>query len=93
MKTFYAAAHLAHDPGHEFEHGRLTPAVEVPARAERVRAEIEKRRMGPILAPAEYPDQAILAVHDQGLVGFLSHAHENWRRRYGDDAPNAIASA
>jgi acetoin utilization deacetylase AcuC-like enzyme len=93
MKTFYSPLHLAHDPRHEFEGGRLSPAVEVPERAERVRAQIEARKIGPLLAPKSFSDEPVLRVHDSGMVTFLSKAHELWRRRYGEDAPEAIASA
>ena len=93
MKTFYSAAHLKHRPAQEFEHGRLAPAVEVPERAECVRRSIEERKIGPVLGPSIFGDDTILAVHDGGLVSFLGSAHARWRKRYGEDAPDAIASA
>ena len=93
MKTFYSATHTEHDPGMEFEGGRLSPAVEIPARAEQVRREIETRKLGPVLSPRQFPDGPILGVHDAGLVAFLQDAHHIWCARYGEDAPNAIASA
>ena len=93
MKTFYTPAHLEHAPPEEFEGGRMNPAVEVPARAERVRAEVERRKLGPILAPSEFGMEPIARVHDAGLVRFLGEASELWRKRYGDDAPPAIPSA
>src|SRR5438105_66129 len=43
MKTFYSPAHLEHAPKEEFEAGRLSPAVEIPARAEHVKARIGER--------------------------------------------------
>jgi acetoin utilization deacetylase AcuC-like enzyme len=93
MKTFYAAAHLAHAPPEEFEGGRLNPAVEVPARVENVRAEVERRRLGPILAPVDFGLAPIAKVHDAGLITFLGEASELWRKHYGEDAPPAIPSA
>jgi acetoin utilization deacetylase AcuC-like enzyme len=93
MKTFYSAAHLKHRPAQEFERGRLAPAVEVPESAERVRQRIEERRIGLVLPPQHFDDDAILAVHDKGLVAFLGTAHARWRNHYGEDAPDAIASA
>ena len=93
MKTFYSPAHLAHIPLEEFEGGRLTPAVEVPARAELVRAEVERRKIGPILPPRDFGIAPVARVHDAGLVRFLGEASELWRKRYGDDAPPAIPSA
>src|SRR6185295_16343961 len=93
MKTFYAPTHLEHAPGQEFEGGRLTPAVEVPARVERVRAEVERRKLGPILAPEDFGMAPIARVHDAGLVQFLGEASELWHKRYGENAPPAIPSA
>src|SRR5579864_2111909 len=93
MKTFYTPAHLEHRPAMEFERGRMAPAVEVPERAENVRAALEARKLGPILAPMTFDDSAILNVHDAGLVHFLEGAHTTWRKLYGDDAPDAIPSA
>jgi acetoin utilization deacetylase AcuC-like enzyme len=93
MKTFYSPAHLQHDPREQFEGGMLSPAVEVPLRVERVRARIEERKLGPILAPTSFDDGPILRVHDVGLVKFLGEAHALWRARYGENAPAAIPSA
>ncbi|HEY1838215.1 MAG: histone deacetylase family protein [Rhizomicrobium sp.] len=92
MKTFYSPAHRDHAPSEEFEGGRLTPAVEVPARAERVKAEIERRKLGPIVAPSEFGSEPILAVHDGALVHFLAGAHERWRKHW-PDVEQAIPSA
>jgi acetoin utilization deacetylase AcuC-like enzyme len=93
MKTFYSPAHLEHAPPEEFEGGRLNPAVEVPARAEKVRAEVERRKLGPILAPEDFGMEPIARVHDAGLVRFLGEASELWRKHHGEDAPPAIPSA
>jgi acetoin utilization deacetylase AcuC-like enzyme len=93
MKVFYSPAHLEHAPPLEFEGGKLNPAVEVPARVERVKAEIERRGLGPVLAPADFGRAPIGRVHDAGMVAFLSEASALWRKRYGEDAPPAIPSA
>ncbi|HEY0281448.1 MAG TPA: histone deacetylase family protein [Rhizomicrobium sp.] len=93
MKTFYSAVHFGHDPLTQFEGGVLAPAVEIPIRAERVKAEVEERKIGPVLAPAQFDDAPILRVHDAGLVNFLGVAHAEWRQRYGENAPAALPSA
>ncbi len=93
MKTFYSPAHLDHAPPEEFEGGKMNPAVEVPLRALRVRDEVERRRLGPILAPADFGMAPVARVHDAGLVRFLGEASDLWRKRYGEDAPPAIPSA
>jgi acetoin utilization deacetylase AcuC-like enzyme len=93
MKTFYSPAHAGHAPKEEFEGGRLVPAVEIPERAERVRARIEERRLGPVLAPAEFGSAPILRVHDAAFVQFLDSAYGEWRKRYWRDSADAIPSA
>src|SRR6516225_2924172 len=93
MKTFYSPAHRSHAPKAEFECGRLSPAVEVPARAESVKARIEQQRIGPVLSPLEFGLEPILRVHEPDLVDFLSTAHTAWTQRYGQNAPDAIPSA
>ena len=93
MKTFYSPTHLEHDPQVQFEGGQLLPAVEIPVRAERVKVELQKRRIGPVVPPVHFDDGAILRVHDAGLVEFLGEAFEEWTKRYGRNAPAAIPSA
>jgi len=93
MRTIYSRAHLGHAPQEEFEAGRLSPAVEIPARAERVAARIADRNIGPVLEPQHFGDGPILRVHDPEMVGFLGNAHDEWIKRYGPAAPDAIPSA
>jgi len=93
MKTFYSPAHAAHAPKEEFEAGRLVPAVEIPERAERVRARIEERKLGPVLAPSEFGNGPLLRVHDAAFVQFLTSAYGEWRTRYWRDTADAIPTA
>jgi acetoin utilization deacetylase AcuC-like enzyme len=93
LKTFYSPAHLAHAPKEEFEGGRLTPAVEIPERAECVRARIEARKLDAIEAPYDFGLAPLLRIHDTEFVEFIEGAHAQWRARYGEDAPPAIPTA
>jgi acetoin utilization deacetylase AcuC-like enzyme len=86
MKTFYSPAHLEHAPKEEFGGGRLTPAVEIPERVEQVKRRIDDRKLGPILPPTHFSDDAILRVHDDAFVRFLMAAHDDWRVANGDIA-------
>jgi len=86
MKTFYSPAHLAHVPREEFEMGRMGPAVEIPARVERVRARVAERQIGPILPPEHFDDDVIARVHDADFIAFLNDAHRAWTARYGERA-------
>ena len=91
MKTFYTPAHLVHAPSFEFEAGRLSPAVEVPERAERVRARIEARKLGPILAPGEFGNEPALRVHDPAFVQFLGEPIGEWRGLYPGDTARCLS--
>ena len=79
MKTFYSPVHTGHAPPQEFEGGKFAPAVEVPERTLRVKAEIERRTLGPILPPRDFGAAPIARVHDAGLVTFLGE-HMTVRR-------------
>ena len=92
MKTFYSAAHLEHAPTNEFEGGRLTPIPEVPARAEAVRARIEERALGPVVAPANFGLEPILRVHSRKFADFLVSAHADWTKKYGPEVAEALPS-
>ncbi len=68
---------LRHDPVHEVWLGTATPAVEVAARATTIRAALAAR--GHVEVPATtHPDDALLAVHDPGLVAWLRTAAQRW---------------
>ncbi|HEX3672777.1 MAG TPA: histone deacetylase family protein [Rhizomicrobium sp.] len=93
MKTFYSPVHLGHAPKEEFEGGRLTPAVEIPERVERVKARIVERKLGPVLAPDAFGPEPVARVHDAAFVQFLAGAHDAWGKAYGADAAAAIPSS
>src|SRR5215471_13988057 len=92
MKTIYSPAHLEHCPAEEFERGRMLPAVEIPERAEAVRAAVEERRLGPILAPRAFGEDAVLRVHDAQMVAFLGEAFSQWQAAYGLRSRAALPS-
>ena len=57
--------------------GRPIAADELPERADRIRAALSEA--GAPIVPAEaHPDDALLAVHDAGLVEFLRTAWTTW---------------
>lgn len=92
MKIFYSPVHCDHAPRAEFEAGRLGPAVEVPERAERVRARLVERKLGPLLPPRSFGDDPLRRVHDAAFIDFLAGAYDAWRERYGADCDDAIPS-
>ena len=73
----WSEAHRRHEPSAEIWLGVRTPAVELPARADAIRAELE-RAGHPVVTATAHPDAALEAVHDRALLDFLSGAWEAW---------------
>src|SRR6478672_13410747 len=75
MPVVWTDRHRLHDPGAEIFVGVRTPAAEVPARAEAIRAALEG---APTVAARAQPDAGVLAVHDRALVEYLEAAWAQW---------------
>src|SRR3954452_20319699 len=75
MPVVFSDRHRLHDPGGEIFVGVRTPAAEVPARADAIRA-----ALGGATTVAERPhdDADVLAVHDRALVEYLEGAWAEW---------------
>jgi acetoin utilization deacetylase AcuC-like enzyme len=73
----WSDAHRLHEPLAEIWLGVRTPAVEVAARAEAIRAALEGAGH-PVVAAQPQPDSALEAVHDRALLGFLAGAWQEW---------------
>ena len=69
---------LLHKPGGEVWIGLPDPGNEVPARVETIRDALLGAG-ATLVQAAEHPDDAILAVHDEGLVAFLRDAWKLWQ--------------
>ncbi|GIK77665.1 MAG: acetylpolyamine amidohydrolase [Actinomycetes bacterium] len=72
-------AHRLHEPGGEVWVGVRTPAVEVPARAERIRAAVAAAGATAVNADT-HPDEVALRFHDPAMVAWLREAWERWQR-------------
>ena len=77
MPVLWSDRHRLHEPGGEVWVGVRTPGTEVPERAERIRAELE-RRGAPVVVADEHPDDVALALHDPALTGYLASAWDEW---------------
>jgi acetoin utilization deacetylase AcuC-like enzyme len=77
IPVVWSDAHRRHVPSAEIWLGVRTPAVELPARADAIRAELE-RAGHPVLGAAPHPDTALEAVHDRALLDFLASAWDDW---------------
>jgi acetoin utilization deacetylase AcuC-like enzyme len=68
---------LGHLPGGEIWLGVRTPGTEVPGRAVAIRDAVVAAGCG-LSPPRPHPDEAVLAVHDAGLVAHLRTAWTDW---------------
>jgi acetoin utilization deacetylase AcuC-like enzyme len=82
----WSDAHRRHVPSAEIWLGVRTPAVELPARADAIRAELE-RAGHPVVPATAHPDAALEAVHDPALLGFLAGAWRAWEAAGLPDDP------
>ena len=78
MKTFYNHLHAQHQGKVEMFRGALVPCFEVPARADHVLAELQRRQLGAVLEPQAFGDDAITAIHSQRYLNFLATAWDQW---------------
>ena len=78
MKTFYNHLHAQHQGKVEMFRGALVPCFEVPARADHVLAELQRRQLGEVLAPHTFDDSALTAIHSPRYLNFLATAWSQW---------------
>jgi len=69
--------HRLHDPDAEIWVGIRTPAAEVPARAEAIRAVLVSAG-AEVVSATPHDDAALAAVHDEALLAFLASAWQQW---------------
>jgi len=81
----WSEAHRRHAPKTGVWVGVAIDADELPERAERIRAALAEA--GAAVVDAEpHDDEALLAVHEEGLIDFLRTAWAQWEdERYRDD--------
>src|SRR4051812_4247854 len=84
MPVVWSDAHRLHEPGGEVWVGIRTPGTEVPARAEAIREALEDARF---VDAEPHADDAVLAVHDAGLVDSHSSAWTDWEAAGLDEDP------
>jgi acetoin utilization deacetylase AcuC-like enzyme len=78
MITFYNHLHARHQGKVEMFRGALVPCFEVPARADHVLAELERRKLGTVQHPQTFADTALQAVHSPRYLNFLATAWDQW---------------
>jgi acetoin utilization deacetylase AcuC-like enzyme len=78
MKTFYNHLHAQHQGKVEMFRGALVPCFEVPARADHVLAELQRRQQGAVMEPQAFDEAALTAIHSPRYLNFLATAWDQW---------------
>lgn len=78
MKTFYNHLHAQHQGKVEMFRGALVPCFEVPARADHVLAELQRRKLGTVQPPDAFDDAALARIHSPRYLQFLATAWDQW---------------
>ena len=78
MITFYNHLHAQHQGKVEMFRGALVPCFEVPARADHVLAELQRRQLGTVQNPYAFDDSALAIIHSPRYLHFLATAWAQW---------------
>ena len=78
MKTFYNHLHAQHQGKVEMFRGALVPCFEVPARADHVLAELQRRQLGTVENPQAFDDSVLTSIHSPRYLNFLTTAWDQW---------------
>ena len=78
MITFYNHLHAQHQGKVEMFRGALVPCFEVPARADYVLAELQRRKLGTVQPPHSFDDTTLSAIHSARYLSFLATAWAQW---------------
>ena len=83
MKVVYTLRHRLHHPERELEGSSFQEPFEHPGRAETIRAALAADDRFELVAPDEWGQEPIEAVHDPGLVAFLESAWRDYQIERG----------
>jgi acetoin utilization deacetylase AcuC-like enzyme len=78
MITFYNPHHALHQGKMEMFRGQLVPCFEVPARADYVLAELQRRQLGKVRSTGRMDVPALSAIHTPRYLDFLAGAWDEW---------------
>lgn len=78
MITFSNPHHALHQGQFEMFRGAFVPCHEVPARADHVLAELQRRKLGAVLDPQPFDTVALESVHSLRYLQFLETAWAQW---------------
>ena len=83
MKVVYTDVHKLHDPKTSIEQSAMVPPWEHVGRAEAIRATLAADDRFDFVSPSSWDTAPIEAVHDPGLVRFLSTAWDEYQEAVG----------
>jgi acetoin utilization deacetylase AcuC-like enzyme len=83
MKVVYTPIHQRHNPKQAFEHSGMQPALEHSERAEVIRGQLAADARFELSEPSRWGIEPVAAIHDPGLVRFLSHAWHEYQQQIG----------
>ena len=83
MKVVYTDVHKLHDPKTSIEQSAMVPPWEHVGRAEAIRATLAADDRFDFVSPLSWGTAPIEAVHDPGLVRFLSTAWDEYQEAVG----------
>jgi acetoin utilization deacetylase AcuC-like enzyme len=94
METIFSEDHRLHVSPGELNFGEFMPAFEKPERAEIILSRVREVGLGPVRAPDRFPAEAILRIHDAGMVALLETAAAEWATldRRGAASPFTFAA-
>ncbi|WP_394787725.1 histone deacetylase family protein [Rhodoferax sp.] len=78
MITVYNHQHALHQGQFEMFRGQLVPCFEVPARADYVLQELQRRQFGTVQAPQDSGLAPIARIHSGRYLEFLASAWNEW---------------
>jgi acetoin utilization deacetylase AcuC-like enzyme len=78
MITFFNHLHAQHQGKVEMFRGALVPCFEVPARADHVLAELQRRKLGTVQPPHAFDDALLARIHSPRYLRFLATAWDQW---------------
>lgn len=86
MKCFFDERQLNHSPAEYFRWGRPIPHPEQPQRAILLRDALLAAGHE-FVAPKDFGDAPLKAVHDEDFIDFFKNARARWDREVSPDAP------
>ena len=90
MITYYNRHHALHQGRLEMFRGEMVPCFEVPARADQVLLELQRRKLGPVLDPHTFDDALLARVHSPRYLAFLASAWDQWLALDADNAQRGV---